>query len=131
VRTDQRGIGGMIREVTVAGTTGAFTWNDKIYDGTVYYLANHSAEEMKVVADGPLRAVVETQGEYLDGSKPAASHPCATYRDTFTEVVMLPVLREQLKVINDWLEDDQVEDVVKQLTAAFPAPDLSRITAMS
>jgi hypothetical protein len=22
---------------------------------------------------------------------------------------MLPVLREQLKVINDWLEDDQIE----------------------
>ena len=33
---------------------------------------------------------------------------------------MLPVLREQLKVINPWLEDDQVEEVVKQLTASFP-----------
>ena len=46
-------------------------------------------------------------------------HPSDTYRETFTEVVMLPVLREQLKVINDWLEDDQVEEVVKQLTASF------------
>jgi len=36
-------------------------------------------------------------------------HPGDTFRETFTEVVMLPVLREQLKVINDWLEDDQVE----------------------
>ena len=34
-------------------------------------------------------------------------HPGDTFRETFTEVVMLPVLREQLKVINDWLEDDQ------------------------
>jgi type I restriction enzyme R subunit len=36
-------------------------------------------------------------------------HPGDTFRETFTEVVMLPVLREQLKVINDWLEDDQIE----------------------
>jgi len=37
---------------------------------------------------------------------------------------MLPVLREQLKVINDWLEDDQVEEVVKHLTASFPGTGL-------
>ena len=36
-------------------------------------------------------------------------HPGDSYRQSFTEVVMLPVLRKQLKVINDWLEDDQVE----------------------
>ena len=41
-----------------------------------------------------------------------------------TEVVMLPVLREQLKVINDWLEADQIDDVVKQLTASFPSTGL-------
>ena len=28
---------------------------------------------------------------------------------------MLPVLRERLKVINPWLEDDQIEEVVKQI----------------
>ena len=43
-----------------------------------------------------------------------------TFRENFTEVVMLPVLREQLKVINPWLEDDQVEEVVRQLTASSP-----------
>src|SRR5438552_4960081 len=37
---------------------------------------------------------------------------------------MLPVLREQLKVINTWLQDDQVEEVVKQLTASFPGTGL-------
>ena len=42
--------------------------------------------------------------------------PAATHRESFTEVVMLPVLGERLKVINPWLEDDQVEEVVKQLT---------------
>ena len=46
--------------------------------------------------------------------------PADTFRENFTEVVMLPVLREQLKVINPWLEDDQVEEVVRQLTANLP-----------
>ena len=45
--------------------------------------------------------------------------PGDTFRANFTEVVMFPVLREQLKAINPWLEDDQVEEVVKQLTASF------------
>jgi type I restriction enzyme R subunit len=51
-------------------------------------------------------------------------HPIDSYRQTFTEVVMLPVLRERLKVINPWLADDQVEEVVKQLTAGFPGTGL-------
>ncbi len=50
--------------------------------------------------------------------------PSDTGRDSFTEVVMLAVLRQQLKVINPWLEDDQVEEVVKQLTASFPSTGL-------
>lgn len=50
--------------------------------------------------------------------------PAQTYRESFTEVVMLPVLREQLKVINPWLEDDQVEEAVKRLTANFPGTSL-------
>ena len=51
-------------------------------------------------------------------------HPSDSHRQNFTEVVMLPVLRQQLKVINDWLEDDQVEEVVKQLTASFSGSGL-------
>ena len=51
-------------------------------------------------------------------------HPGDSYRQSFTEVVMLPVLREQLKVINPWLEDDQVEEVIKQLTASFSGSNL-------
>ena len=50
--------------------------------------------------------------------------PADTHRESFTEVVMMPVLRERLKVINPWLEDDQVEEVVKQLTASFPSTGL-------
>src|SRR5262245_41696098 len=50
--------------------------------------------------------------------------PAETFRENFTEAVMFPVLRGQLKVINPWLEDDQVDDVVKQLTASFPGTGL-------
>ena len=50
--------------------------------------------------------------------------PADTHRERFTEVVMTPVLRERLKVINSWLEDDQVEEVVKQMTASFPSAGL-------
>jgi type I restriction enzyme R subunit len=50
--------------------------------------------------------------------------PGDSYRTSFTEVVMLPVLRERLKVIQPWLEDDQVEEVVKRLTASFPTTNL-------
>ncbi len=50
--------------------------------------------------------------------------PTDTYRQSFTEVVMLPVLSEQLKVINPWLADDQIDEVVKQLTGNFSSGNL-------
>ncbi len=50
--------------------------------------------------------------------------PSETFRENFAQVVMLPVLHEQLKAINPWLEDDQVEEVAKRLTASFPGKSL-------
>jgi type I restriction enzyme R subunit len=50
--------------------------------------------------------------------------PADSHRTNFTEVVMGTVLREQLREIQPWLEDDQVEDMVKQLTASFPGGNL-------
>ena len=50
--------------------------------------------------------------------------PAGSHRENFTEVVMLPVLRERLKVINPWLENDQIDEVVKRLTASFPGRGL-------
>lgn len=50
--------------------------------------------------------------------------PKQSFRENFTEVVLGPVLREQLQVINPWLEDDQVEEVAKRLTASFPGSNL-------
>jgi len=54
----------------------------------------------------------------------STQRPADSYRQSFTEVVMLPVVREQLKVINPWLEDHQIDEVIKQLTASFPGTDL-------
>ena len=51
-------------------------------------------------------------------------HPADSHRKDFAEVVMLPVLQQQLKVINSWLEDDQVEEVIDKLTARFPGRGL-------
>ena len=51
-------------------------------------------------------------------------HPADTFRESFTEVVMLPVLREQLKAINPWMEPDQIEEAVTRLTASFPTNSL-------
>ena len=69
-----------------------------------------------------LEQLAALQWEVLDLDK--TQTPRQTFRESFAEVVMLPVLREQLKVINDWLEDDQVDEVIKQLTASFPGTSL-------
>lgn len=50
--------------------------------------------------------------------------PEDSYRESFTEVVMPRILREQIKDINPWLADDQVDEVVKQLTESFPGTSL-------
>lgn len=50
--------------------------------------------------------------------------PGHTGRESFTEVILPAELRRQIKVINPWLEDDQVEEAVKQLTASFPGTNL-------
>ncbi|MFK7693315.1 type I restriction endonuclease subunit R [Paenibacillus sp. HJGM_3] len=60
--------------------------------------------------------------EIIDLNK--SQHPIESHRQSFSEVVMLPVLREQVKIINPWLEDDQLEYAVKQLTASFPGTSL-------
>ena len=57
---------------------------------------------------------------------PSGQHqtPDQSHRENFSEVVMFPILRRQLIVINDWLEDDQVDEVIKHLTANFPGTSL-------
>ena len=50
--------------------------------------------------------------------------PADTHRDSFSDVVMQPVLRDSLKAINPWMEEDQLDEVIKQLTAKFPSNNL-------
>jgi len=50
-------------------------------------------------------------------------NPADTGRENFTEVVLLSQLRALLKKINNWLEDDQVEDVIRKVTS-FPGSSL-------
>ena len=86
----QRGTGGMIRRVTVAGTTGNILWLDKIHDGVAYYMAKANADRMDIKAQGPLRAVIEIQSAYREassGQRPP-SKPSAVYR--FTSYAGLP-----------------------------------------
>lgn len=49
--------------------------------------------------------------------------PQDSERENFAEVVMLPKLREALKKINPWLEDDQLEEAIRRITS-FPGTDL-------
>ena len=54
----------------------------------------------------------------------AKQHPLESHRSSFAEVVMLPVLLAQLKIMQPWLADDQLDDVAKQLTAGFTGSSL-------
>jgi type I restriction enzyme R subunit len=90
-------------------------------------IADKTAKEIRLdernhVEKPLLDQLAGLQWEVLDCDH--KQHPSETFRESFTEVVMLPVVRAQLKVINPWLEDDQVEEVVKQLTASFPGTSL-------
>jgi type I restriction enzyme R subunit len=55
----------------------------------------------------------------LDGKQT----PEESYRTDFAQVIMESVLREQLRTINPWLEDDQVDEVVHRITT-YPSKNL-------
>ena len=50
--------------------------------------------------------------------------PSDSFREHFTEVAMLSVLRERLAIINPWLEDDQIEEAARRLTTGLPGMGL-------
>lgn len=79
-------------------------------------------DERQHVEKPLLDQLAELGWEVLDLD--AKQRPTDSHRTNFTEVVMGSVLREQLKEIQPWLEDDQVEDLVKQITAGFPGNNL-------
>ena len=79
-------------------------------------------DERKHVEEPLLEQLRRLGWEIIDLA--AEQKPGDTFRENFTQVVMFPVLREQLNAINPWLEGDQVEEVVRQLTASFPGRGL-------
>ncbi len=97
--TYSKSIGGLLSKMTVGGVSASFTWMDKIYDGTVYYLATHSADKTRIIASGPLRAVYETQSTYSGDGK-AESKPRATY--TFTHYAGEPIARLDARMTQDF-----------------------------
>lgn len=72
----------------------------------------------------PLLSQLEELGWEIIDLTDEVQNPKTTFRETFTQVVMEPVLHEQLKKINSWLEDDQADDAVKQITASFSSTNL-------
>ena len=90
-----RSHGGMITRVGVGGADAKLTWNDKIYDGSVYYLAHRPADKFQVTADGPLRVAIRTEGIFG-----APSNPRATY--TFTSYAGLPFTMVEADVTQDF-----------------------------
>lgn len=53
-----------------------------------------------------------------------SSSPSHSFRNNFSEVVLSPILKEQIKIINPWIEEDQIEDVVKELISTLPGSSL-------
>ncbi len=50
--------------------------------------------------------------------------PSDSHRETFAQVAILPILRQQLQTLNPWLQSDQSEEVIAKLTASFPSTTL-------
>ena len=98
-----RDAGGMIRRVTVGQASGELSWQDQlstVSPGRPHCSDKHAAEQMRVVAAGPLRAVVEATTELLDGEKSHASRPRVTYR--FTTLAGQPVTRIEAEFTQDF-----------------------------
>ena len=51
-------------------------------------------------------------------------HPADSFREHSTEVVMPSVLRERLAIINPWLEEDQIEEAARRMSAGLPGAGL-------
>ena len=63
----------------------------------------------------PLRDQLANWGRAVINLTDMNRTPADTHRESFTDVVMLLVPRVRRRVINPWIEHDQVEGVVKQL----------------
>ncbi len=95
--------GGFPADVTVAGAAQplAIEYADRVYDPQAgqFFLAANATADVRLVANGPLLAVVETEGGYARAGSPTAEHasrPRARYR--FTYVLNSPLVRVEVAV---------------------------------
>ena len=49
--------------------------------------------------------------------------PAESFRESFDEVVLLPELRDALRKINDWIDEDQIDEAISEITR-FQSNDL-------
>lgn len=49
--------------------------------------------------------------------------PAESFRESFDEVVLLPELRDALRRVNDWIDEDQIDEAIGKITR-FPTNDL-------
>lgn len=90
--TFSKAAGGMPARVRVKGVESPLSWRDKAFDGKAQFsLADHSAQEVRLLASGPLRFAWRATAEYGSGGQKADSLPRATYR--FTQYAGEPLLR--------------------------------------
>ena len=78
----------------------------------------HYIDERTFVEEPLLQQLEELGWTILRLKSPSegVQYPEESWRDNFTQVMLKPKLVEALKRINTWLEDDQIEDVIKKLT---------------
>ncbi|MCB1191183.1 MAG: hypothetical protein H7A23_15885 [Leptospiraceae bacterium] len=58
----------------------------------------------------PLLKQLEGLGWEVIDLTDATQNPTHSLRTSFSEVVLSSVLKEQLQIINPWIEEDQIED---------------------
>lgn len=78
--------------------------------------------EKKHVEDSFLAQLEGLRWEVLT-LDPREQKPVESWRDSFDDVVLLPKLRESLAKINDWLDEEQIEETLNKLIT-LPSTDL-------
>src|SRR5262245_41213944 len=80
-----------------------------------YTSEKHRLDELNHV-EGPFLNQLEGLGWEIIRLEMKTQKPEESLRESFNEVVMIPKLWEALHRINEWMDDDQIEDVIRRIT---------------
>jgi type I restriction enzyme R subunit len=72
--------------------------------------------EKEYVEEPFLRQLERLEWDILRAGEPGKSDPAVTHREGFNEVVIEKFLKEALLRINDWLQEDQLAPIVREIT---------------